>query len=343
MITKSKRFFLHIGAPKTGTTALQTFFSENRPALLRQGLLYPEACLRANGHHDLAFLLGGGYPDWAIPQEKEIGQLLGDLGKEVSNHSGAILLSSENFYLLTDPTELAGALESCRIVPHYQIVIVVYLRPQHEAHESWYNQTIKAQGFTHSLEECLNAFHSLWDYDRMLDKWAEAFGAGNIIVRPYERRAGIAADVRTDLLELLELAPNDFKHSADRDNISINRDILEFQRLLNRQPLSIPEKRQFHRELMRLSAENQYKQFFDNGPLLSISQRQQIMEEYEPGNRRVALRYLGREMLFREDFPKVDRDYSSYAGLTEEKMTWILNWIMVSITNASRGLDPENS
>jgi len=336
MITESKTCLLHIGAPKTGTTALQTFFSENRPAFLRHGLLYPEACLRANGHHDLAFLLGGGYPDWAIPQEKEIGQLLDDLGEEVSHHSGAILLSSEDFYLLTDPTELAKALESCRILPHYQVMVVVYLRPQHEAHESWYNQTVKAQGCSHSLNECLLASRSLWDYDLMLDKWAAAFGTDNIIVRPYERKAGFEADVRIDFLELLELSSRDFTLSADRGNMSINRDILEFQRMLNRLPLPIPEKRQFHKALMRLSAANQDKQLFDNGPLLSLSQRQQIMEHYSQGNRRVALRYLRRRRLFWEDLPKEDRGYCSYTGLTMEKMACILSWIMSCCLNSGK-------
>lgn len=66
------------------------------------------------------------------------------------------------------------------------------------------------------------------------------------------------------------------------------------------------------------------------------------MENYEQGNRRVALRYLRRKRLFREDLPKEDRGYFSYAGLTMEKMACIFSWIMSSCPNCGKGLDRQN-
>ncbi|HVX35469.1 MAG TPA: hypothetical protein VHC71_04540, partial [Hyphomicrobium sp.] len=54
--------YIHIGAPKTGSTFLQRVFYDNRGELRTRGLLYPEANIRGFGHHDIAFLIAGGYP-----------------------------------------------------------------------------------------------------------------------------------------------------------------------------------------------------------------------------------------------------------------------------------------
>ena len=39
--TMDKKLYIHIGGPKTGTTALQIFLAQNRQALERQGFCYP--------------------------------------------------------------------------------------------------------------------------------------------------------------------------------------------------------------------------------------------------------------------------------------------------------------
>lgn len=149
--------FVHIGAPKTGTTYLQQFLHDNRAALRRQGLLYPEVSLRGYGHHDLAFLLAGGYPDWATPQPRMLDDLAAELDAATQGHAGPLLLSSEDFYLFPAPERLREMLADVGVLASHRPVIVVYVRRQDDAHVSWYNQTIKAQGHTHSLDECIEA------------------------------------------------------------------------------------------------------------------------------------------------------------------------------------------
>jgi hypothetical protein len=51
------RVFLHIGAPKTGTTFLQAVLAKNREVLAQQGVLYP--ALKAAAHHRAAWDLRG--------------------------------------------------------------------------------------------------------------------------------------------------------------------------------------------------------------------------------------------------------------------------------------------
>ena len=138
--------FVHIGAPKTGSTAIQRFLFENREALRERAMLYPDANLRGYGHHDLAFLLSGGYPAWAIPQPKPLAEIAAELRAAGADHGGSIVLSSENFYLFPAPTALRALLNSTGASIGRQIGIIVYVRRQDDAHESWYNQTVKAQG-----------------------------------------------------------------------------------------------------------------------------------------------------------------------------------------------------
>ena len=65
MTPAAKRVYLHIGAPKTGTTYLQDVLFRNRAALAGQGLLVPGG--RASAHYeaalDLRALAFGGYRD----------------------------------------------------------------------------------------------------------------------------------------------------------------------------------------------------------------------------------------------------------------------------------------
>ncbi len=49
-----KKLYLHIGMGKTGTTALQNFFWENRKALASHDICYPKRGTMANAHHLLS-------------------------------------------------------------------------------------------------------------------------------------------------------------------------------------------------------------------------------------------------------------------------------------------------
>src|SRR5262249_54363877 len=98
--------YVHIGAPKTGSTFLQQVVHDNRAALRPRGLLSPEVSLRGFGHHDLAFLLAGGYPEWATPQPRTLAELAAELDEATQGHAGPVLLSSEDFYLCPAPQRL---------------------------------------------------------------------------------------------------------------------------------------------------------------------------------------------------------------------------------------------
>jgi hypothetical protein len=332
MSDKQACCYVHIGAPKTGSTFLQNIFFDNRDALRANGVLYPNVSLRGFGHHDVAFLLDGSYPEWATAQDRPLEALAADLAAAAAAHAGSLLLSSENFYLFPQPARLKQLLERAGALRGRRAAIVVYLRRQDEAHESWYNQRVKAQGETGSIEESLERFHDLWDYERQLARWSSVFGEEAMVVRRYCEPGTAGTSLLEDMRSVLGLDDVLSGLPEQRVNVRENRDILSFQRRLNRLPLAPVEKRRFHKQLMALSERAKGQGLFDERPLLTVPARAALMERYASGNAAVAKRYFAGEDLF----PAVaDTDIavpaaSAESGLTAEKMLYILGWLLVS-------------
>lgn len=328
------RCIVHIGAPKTGSTAIQRLLHDNRDALLERGILYPNVSLRGFGHHDFAFLLGGGYPAWATPQNRPLSELAADLRNAVAScKAETLLISSEDFFIFPEPDKLKALLTEVGVVGPTRIA--AYLRRQDEACASWYNQAVKAQGYAGTIEDAVRDFDDLWDYERRLQPWAQTFGKAALVLRDY---AAVAeGDVRRDFLRLIGLQPDDFPLPVGRVNERINRDILEFQRLINRLPLKPQERRAFHKELITLTGAAAGLGIFGDAPLLSGRRLDAIAARYAPGNARVAREYLGVEHLFAARSPDRGQDGAldrtqgedgQAVALTPEKLACILAWIM---------------
>lgn len=315
--------WLHIGAPKTGTTAIQLFLEANQDRLSATGFAYPIAARRAGGHHDLAFLAGGGYPDWAVPQDQALDALVAALRAEIDAGPAATILSSENFYLLCEPAAVLDLMVRLGF-PRGTVTVVVYLRRQDEAALSWYNQAVKAQGYAGSLEEHLKTHGDLWDYDTRLRAWAGAFGADRLAVRRY------GGDVRRDFIEAVGLPADGLRFQAERINTEINRDIMEFQRQLNRLPLPPQDKRRFHKQLMALTAASAGSGLFSDAPLLDSEGRRALLQSYETGNRRVAEAHFGGTSLFEPPPPDGEASKGPAPGLTPEKLAGLVGWLLLT-------------
>jgi hypothetical protein len=93
------RVYLHIGAPKTGTTYLQELLTANRPALRADGILYPKVFGQA--HHAAAWDLRG-----TPAQRRDVPGIDGAWQKLVSRANGwrgpAVIVSSELFVYCDD-------------------------------------------------------------------------------------------------------------------------------------------------------------------------------------------------------------------------------------------------
>lgn len=318
---------LHIGAPKTGSTALEKFLADNAQVLSKSGWEYPTVNIRGFGHHDLAYLVSSGYPDWATPQTKTLDELQQDLAVAVKDNE-KIILSSEIFYLQPNPEGVAEVLSKLGYLTN-NVKVVVYVRRQDDIHISWYNQAIKAQGYTGNIKNSIKETHAKWDYSYHLTLWSDVFGKENILVRPYQAEDMISSDICLDFASLVGLPVNNLFFPQKSSNTRINNDILEYQRIINGLPLSAEEKRSFHKQLMELTIHSSKLDLFDDSPLLSTIEREQILNEYENSNRQVAQIFLNRDELFNNDLLSVEgRKEGSQTGLTLEKLIWIISWIM---------------
>jgi hypothetical protein len=97
--SRSKRVYLHIGAPKTGTTYLQAILSKNRKTLADKGILYPESL--ASAHHKAVWDLRG-----TPPQREGLAGIEGSWQALVDVADAArtdVLVSSEHFVFAHKP------------------------------------------------------------------------------------------------------------------------------------------------------------------------------------------------------------------------------------------------
>lgn len=319
---------LHIGTPKTGSTAIQCFLGDNRAALAAAGQLYPGSIERGHAHHDLAFLTAGGYPEWATAQQAPLADLIAAVRAECQAQPTRcrLLLSSENFYWLSAPEAVRELTTALGYKPE-QIAVVVYLRRQEAAVESWYNQLVKALGYSAGFGQSINDYDSLWDYDARLAHWATVFGTAQIVLRLYpDDDTGF--DARRDFIDLLGIDGTGLDYAPSRPNQRLVRDLLEFQRVINRLPLPTVDKRRYHKQLIRLSAEGAALGL-DDTPLHTRASRAAVCERYAAGNRAVAQTYFGRDDLFPPSAAEV-AEGAEPPPLAPDKLATIFAWLLMS-------------
>lgn len=324
-VGEPRRLSIHIGAPKTGSTAIQAWLDANRVELGRRGVRYPDVCLRGHGHHDLAFLLGGGYPAWATPQPRPLESLADDLDRALVEDVPHVILSSEDFYLYPAPRALAALLG--RTDHGRRITIYCYVRRQDEMALSWYNQAVKAQGFGGSFAECEAETRPLWDYSARLEPWASVFGAGQVEVRAYRPDRFAGGDVCADFATWLGIPSDGLPAAPEVVNTNLLRDILEFQRQVNRLPMPVEAKRAFHRDLIALSREPAARGLFLDTALVGPGGRAEILRYYRDSNERLAERWFAGQAPFSPliaDGPEPP----AHPPLDGERLQMLVGWLL---------------
>ncbi|RQD95957.1 hypothetical protein DZD46_07450, partial [Campylobacter hepaticus] len=139
--------YLHIGMPKTGTTSIQTFLTENKNLLLQYNYLYPESILEW-GHQHITLV-------WIIKLlrlnkkllflEKKYKQIMINFRKELKiNSNKTILLSTEGLtWDFDNPIYIKILHKILKLFGFTTIKIIIYLRPQEDMLASLYSENIK--------------------------------------------------------------------------------------------------------------------------------------------------------------------------------------------------------
>lgn len=189
-----RQIVLHIGAHKTGTTALQQYFFEHRKELGRAGILYPSSGTHHFAQHRLAFALRGK----RVPGTQDLPELDTEAGALLEEISGSpcpqVFLSSEEFFSL--PVEAIGALRTA-LAGHDVRVLAVLRRPD-ELFASLYNQKVKETRNRFALRHSALVAHPArlspdMCFDVALRGWSSVFGEEAVAAHCIEQHPNAVA------------------------------------------------------------------------------------------------------------------------------------------------------
>lgn len=217
----TKRIMVHVGPPKTGSSAIQKWLNEKQPLLLEKGYFYPSHSMDENGISSGNFraILDVSSERKSTFNRKRFEALLDEFSQS-SCHT--LLLSSEYFI-----NHVQNILDVTK-----NVLFIAYVRPPIEFVESIYNQSIKRHGQRDII--ALRNKLSAGVIDKMIALNSE-FGSEYFKFRAYSETAGFYKSIIHDFCEAIEFAvpANAITHD-ERVNRSYSFEALEFKRWLNR-------------------------------------------------------------------------------------------------------------
>jgi len=214
--------YLHIGLPKTGTSAIQNFFFQNREILKKKGILYPDLALHWSQHVPVAkAIFSPIFPKAHFNRLIESVDMAswyeGLLNGCSKDECSKVVISSDFFWAAPamqsalsyhEPTEdnyilLEQAVAACKKAFSWfdTVKVIVYLRRQDQWLESFFNQQIK-DGFSIPTEPELLPCKNYLLFSKNLSIWEQYFGQDNILVRNFSACNG---DVVKDFCRLLSV------------------------------------------------------------------------------------------------------------------------------------------
>lgn len=203
MSEMQKTVYLHIGANKTGSSAIQNFCNSNRSSLLSAGLLYPVTGCVGDAHYGISSVLGfaHGSKNPTDRTSKAMTLLRTALRTEVERSGVRDVVISSEFFVLPKSVESVMS-----FFDGYLVKVVIYVRRHDKWWPSAYNQAVRTvvtppwgRGFQSYMKFFMQKqpCPSRAAFRMLVDRWAAVFGKDNLIVRPYESQQnmpGIAAD-----------------------------------------------------------------------------------------------------------------------------------------------------
>ncbi|SHH85137.1 hypothetical protein [Cognatishimia maritima] len=299
----TKTIFIHVGAGKTGTTALQSFFARNEDRFAAQGIYFPQEGRvqidKALVHHKLSGI--GGFRD--MP-ENEILALWKDIAALTSP---TVIISSEFLHSRIKAADGIAFFEKVRdILSGWDIKIVFYIRRQSHWVQSAYSQWVKQNRESRRFSTFMRQFKN---YPiKQIPMFGTVFGIENVIVRPFEKAQFIDQDIHKDFCAAIGLEwHEDFEIEHSNPNPRLALDALELKRQFNSLNKNPHMLRRIQRDLISysaLSSELQGKAIHHSHALMTPEQQLELETQFEPQYRDIAQRFMGRKdgTLFTDGF-----------------------------------------
>ncbi len=289
--------YLHIGMPKTGTSALQMFLAQNQQLLNQKGFSYPDMPFsfqnvgqRRNAH----FLTLWEHKDDA----KEWQQGFVIVREEFRSYD-KVILSDENIWSRQRLDDFWESVTEGFSQIGADIRVIVYLRSQDDQVESNWNQKVKDKktrmqiSFEQFMEE-ERYYYMPFDYKSALDRIASYVGKDNIIVRVYEKQQFLGGNIFSDFLSAVGLElTDDYELPEYAANVRLPNSAVEIKRLINSayEGEEVPD---FYREVIsRAFGMKTIQEAPEHDTsMFSPVMREKFMSKYAAGNAAVAREYV---------------------------------------------------
>lgn len=301
--------YLHIGMPKTGTTALQYFLPANQAILNTYGICYPDLGYRYPniGVHRNAHFLIAVYRDEEGNREyereqREYEQGLDRIAQLAQDYSKIILSDEEiwrgfKYYRKNFWANLKKDLNKRNL----DLKIIAYVRRQDLWTQSFWAQKVKGGG-SYDINEYMKTSSYrgyILDYYKYMNMLSDILGKEALILRVYEKGQfqGAEHTLHSDFLDIFGLQIADgFEIKKEIYNTRLEGNYLEIKRILN----TLPE---FHRKHPLMRTMNQVSireevassQSFEEVSYFRPEQQLDFIKKYDAPNQKLAKEYLNRE------------------------------------------------
>lgn len=323
-----KTLFLHIGTPKTGTSAIQGFLDDNAGVLEKKGYCfrtfpytYEDKTSRKRNAH---FLIGKIYDENGAVDRAKMESRIQDTLETIAGwfkEMDYVILSDESLWnvLRGKGIERYAQLQSFCEAQGAQLKVIVYLRRQDEWLYSCWKQYVSTGIESLEWEDyaAKPPKKVLLDYDAHLNEIEKVVGQENIIVRHYdmENFSGAGGTIYSDFLEVLGLDfTDDYTIVRNFVNTSINANFTEIKRILNQlQGENVVKNNSVSRYFKDNAIQCMKKvQPAPKTNPFSPAEKKEFLKQYTKGNQKVSKRYFtGERELFNYDsqpYPKWDRN-----------------------------------
>lgn len=162
------KIHLHIGMPKSGSSAIQQALLGNDAALSAKGIVVPRTGLFQGAHYELVREL----------REERAWELWPEALSETNGFASAII-SAEGLWFC-EPKQVDRLSE---LLLGHEVQVHVYLREPSAFLCSLYRQRIKGSGRSETIDQFLAQREASVDYPQILESWAKHF---SIRIRVYE-------------------------------------------------------------------------------------------------------------------------------------------------------------
>lgn len=306
---KKRTLMLHIGATKTGSSALQATLYANREILKQKGILYPETGVVSGAHHNLFSAI---HPNaWRMhgfsggdDRAAVFHNMAAEINTQVQRDGfKKLILTSEYLWGIFKDEVYRTFLESFE---DYNIEIVAAVRRVDYWAEANYIQAAKG-GLVCEFEEWVDKFSRTpaagYDFNKVISGWSGALNSKKVHILPYEpsNAKTFISNISTVLLgkHVAEALP---APDSRQDNPSPTKEGIELIQDLYRSNMDEAERK---KKIAHIIQTHRRKPGENSIYFMSEKCRIDILRRSVPSNREIIEKYLpGRKHLFNEPWPQ---------------------------------------